>query len=202
MSYWVAGSTIVATVVNSRNQSRAASQGAGAQAAAGEQSIEQQRASLERARADLQPFREAGAETLPGLTELIQSPQAQEEFVTENPFFQSLTGEAQQRLSGNQATSGQTEGTKKALENSLLLLGTDLVSQNVDQRFNLARLGANAAAGQATGTLQTGRSISDLATQIGNVQAAGAVGGANAQSQAVQDILQAIELANRNRVQV
>jgi len=161
--------------------SDAPSEAAGIQAAAGTEAIQFQRQALEQARADVAPFREAGAGALPGLTGLIQDPEQQRAFITENPFFKTLADDAQRRLFQNQAARGKVGSgeTAKALQNSLLLLGSDLLSQNIGQRMNLATLGANAAAGQATATQQTGRAISDLTTQIGNVQAAGQIGQAN-----------------------
>jgi len=171
--------------------SDAPSEAAGIQAAAGTEAIQFQRQALQQARQDVAPFRRAGAlqfETItregrriPNLAELVRDPREQAAFIRGNPFFEALADDAQRRLFQNQAARGKVGSgeTAKALQNSLLLLGSDLLSQNIGQRMNLATLGANAAAGQATATQQTGRAISDLTTQIGNVQAAGQIGQAN-----------------------
>lgn len=188
MTYWVAGSAIGGALLSTASSADATERAADALAGSTQQSIEQQRGALERARADLQPFREAGESALPGLTSLIGNPEAQRSLITDNQFLKSLTGEAGRRLDANPVTATTPEA-KKALENSLLLLGDDFVAQSIGQRQNLATLGANAAAGQATGTLQTGRSISDLLTEAGNVEAARAVASSNIQNQALEDIL-------------
>jgi len=77
----------------------------------------------------------------------------------------------------------------EALQNSLLLLGNDLVGTQIGRSQNLATLGANAAAGQATTTNQSGRNIADLFTQQGNAQAAGLVGAANSRASGASNVL-------------
>jgi len=154
--------------------------------------IAEVKAGREQARADLSPFRQAGVDALPGLSSLIQDPNAQKSFITDNPFFTALADDAQSRLFANQAAKGKigSGDTPKALQNSLLLLGNDLLNQNISQRFNLATLGANAAAGQATATQSASAGISDLFTQGANAQAAGFVGAANARTNATNQLLQ------------
>lgn len=146
---------------------------------------------LSTVRADLQPFREAGAGQLTGLSELISDPEAQRRFVTENPFFESLASDAERRLLSNAAARGKvgSGGTAAALQDALLRLGTGLVGQNVQQRQNLATLGANAAAGQATATQQTGSNVANLITGAGNAQAAGQIGAANARQAGFSNLL-------------
>jgi len=158
--------------------------------------------SREVARGDLQPFREAGQGALTGLTDLITNPQKQKDFITSNPFFDSLATRATNTLMGNAAAKGKvgSGGTAEALQNSLLLLGNDLLNQNIGQRQNLATMGANAAAGQATTTQQTasnvtnamgnaGQNIMDLTTGAGNAKAAGIIGAQNANANMVGNLV-------------
>ena len=170
----------------------AAREAAGLQLEGTKLGIEELRAGREQARQDLSPFRQAGQAQLAGLGDLISNPQAQLDFVQNNPFFSSLAQDSQNRLFANQAARGKvgSGGTAEALQNSLLRLGNDLVSQNINQRFNLATMGSNAAAGQATNALSTGRGISDLVTQGSNAQAAGVVGAADARTNARSQLLQ------------
>jgi hypothetical protein len=172
----------VGSVAGGVISARGAKKAAKAQEKAGDKSIAFQEKALAQTRADLQPFRQAGESALPGLTSLTNDPNAQKEFVTENPFFDALADEAQKRLFNNQAAKGKvgSGGTAEALQNSLLLLGPKLVQQSLDNRFRLAQLGGNAAARQGNATLQTGRDIADTTTGIGNARAAGIVGQANA----------------------
>lgn len=175
--------------------------GEGAAAAAGEAAkaqlegtklaIEESKAAREQARADLSPFREAGAAALGGLTSLTTDPEAQKNFITQNPFFKALADDAQSRLFANQAAKGKVGSgeTPKALQNSLLLLGNDLLQQTISNRFNLATLGSNAAAGQATATQNAGAQIADLTTQGANATAAGIIGAANAKTNAQNQLI-------------
>ncbi len=165
------------------------------------------------ARSDLQPFRDAGAAQLPnlntdlqGIRGLVTDLNQQASFVQDNPFFKALADDAQRRIFNNQAAKGKvgSGGTAEALQNSIMLLGNDLVNQNVSQRqgvlssgLNIASLGSNAAAGQANITqgaatnagntaISGNRSITDLLTQGANAQASGVVGSANAQAAGTQ----------------
>jgi len=146
--------------------------------------IAEQRRAREQARGDLQPFRQAGEESLSGLSQLITSPDAQRDFVQNNDLLDFITKDAETRLGAVQSGDTNLNQTNQALQNSLTLLAPDLINQSIGQRANLATLGANAAAQQATETLGTGRSIADLFTQGANAQAAGVVGQQNARTNA------------------
>lgn len=195
------------------DQADAAKGAAGAQLAATERaiasqekmfdkSLEFQKESRDTARADLEPFRSAGATDITGLAELVTNPQKQLEFIQNNPFFGAMAEKAKSDILGNAAAKGKvgSGGTAEALQNSLLLLGNDLINQDVNRRHNLAALGSNAAAGQATATQQTAgqvgnsytntsNTIADLITQGGNAVAAGKVGAANARTNAMNNLM-------------
>lgn len=144
------------------------------------------------AREDLQPFTEAGTDALGGVQRnladvesLITDPNAQKDFVQDNPFFKVLADDAKRRIFGNAAARGRvgSGGTAKALQDSLLLLGNDLVGQNVNQRFgvadrnfNLADLGLRGAGGQATATASGALTLADIASRGGETVAAGILG--------------------------
>jgi hypothetical protein len=195
------------------DQADAAKGAAGAQLAATQAAIAGQERMLDKqldfskesrevARADLQPFRTAGADNITGLVDLVTNPTKQLEFVTNNPFFTTLAEKAKTDVMGNMAAKGKvgSGGTAEALQNSLLLLGNDLLNQNVNQRQNIVTMGQNAAAGQASSTMQTagmansamqnaGSNIADLTTQGGNAVASGMMGAANARAQGAQNAL-------------
>jgi hypothetical protein len=184
--------SIAKDYLTGENAANAAKEAAQIQLEGTKLGIAEAKAAREQARADLSPFREAGAGALGGLSSLIQDPNAQKNFITNNPFFKALADDAQQRLFSNQAAKGKIGSgeTPKALQNSLLLLGNDLLNQSISQRFNLATLGANAAAGQATATQNAGSSIANLITGGANAQAAGVVGAANARTNAMNQAIQ------------
>jgi len=169
----------------------AARQASQLQSASADKAIDLTRESRDIARKDLQPFTEAGTKTLPGLTSLIEDPNAKKAFVENNPFFKAQADESQRRLFNNQAARGKvgSGGTAEALQNSLLLLGNDLVNENIGQRFNLASLGQSSAAGQANITQSAGAQGSNLLTQQGNVQASGVIGAENARVGGVNALL-------------
>ncbi len=181
---------------------KAAERAADIQSQSADKAIELQRETRDIVRGDLQPFREAGQSQLSPLTSLISDPKAQLDFIQGNPFFKVLADDAQNRLFSNQAAKGKvgSGGTAKALQNSLLLLGQDLLNQNINQRQNLVNVGGNAAAGQASATQQSGNALSDLITGQGNVRAAGQIGAANARSEGIGNLFKvgtAVALSDR-----
>jgi len=184
---------IVDSVTGGKQAAKAARLGAEAQERGGRESIAFQRESRDIARADLDPFKKAGESALPGLQDLVNDPSKQLDFVQNNPFFEALSNQASETLLSNQATTGKlgSGGTAEALQNSLLLLGTNLVDQSIQQRSGLASLGANAAAGQANISQQTGQSVGNTLQGIGNAQAAGIIGGRNAINQGRGDLMKA-----------
>ena len=161
------------------------------QALAGQKGIDIQGAATDQARADLAPFANAGKSTIPGLTSLVNDPQAKANFINSNPVFNTAADNAQRRIFANQAARGKlgSGDTAKALQNSLILLGNDLANQNIDQRFRLADVGQNASLGQAAATTNAANNITDLTTGIANAQAAGQIGAANAKAGGAGNIL-------------
>lgn len=161
-------------------------------------SISLQRETRDLARGDLQPFREAGEAALSGgegrasLNDLISNPQSQLDFIQNNPFFNALADQAKNDLLSNQAASGKvgSGGTAEALQNSLLLLGTDLINNQFNQRMNLATLGSNAAAGQSNIAQNVGNNISNLTLEKGNVQAGATLGSKQANISFIKDLAQ------------
>lgn len=185
----IAAAGIGASIHQGNKAASAARKAAGAQAQSGRESIAFQEESRDLAREDLRPFKEVGQEALPGLSGMVQDPNKQLDFIQNNPFFEALAERSTNTLLANQAAGPKGVGsgsTAEALQNSLLLLGTDLVNQNIGQRQNLANLGLGAATGQAGIAQQTGQSVGQTIQGIGNAQASGIVGASNAQQQGLQ----------------
>jgi len=158
----------------------AALEGARIQAGVSREGIEFQRESLERLIGLQQPFRQFGEQNIQGLQSAIgdtsnplldlfnqtasadpqnaafdrlqelNTPQGQTDFITNNPFFDQLAGEAQNRLFSNAAARGKvgSGGTAAALQERLFGIGSGLLNQ---ERSNLAQ-----SAG-LTGDLQSNR---------------------------------------------
>lgn len=188
------------------------------------------------AQSALQPFTQAGAGQLgqlsqglntvqgdlEGIRGLVTDPNKQASFVQDNPFFNALADDAQRRIFGSQAAKGKlgAGGTAEALQNSLLLLGSDLVGQNIDQRQglvqsglglntqrgNLAQLGASTAGQQANLFGQQGittagilggnaASIADIRLQGAGASASADIAGASAGQQGISNLISAGALA-------
>ena len=174
-----------------------------------DKSLERSKEAEERARADLQPFAGAGREAMVGLQEglagssrLVSDPNAQRQFIQDNPFFDALAERSTRTLFQNQAARGKLGSgqTAEALQNSILLLGSDLLNQNLQQRAQvnkqfqgLVNTGLNAATSQAgiserAGTtdvstrLDVANQLADLRTQSANAQAASIMGRFNARN--------------------
>jgi hypothetical protein len=169
----------------------AAKDAARLQSESGEKAIKSQEEFQKRMRADLDPFRKAGKGQLGNLSKLISNPWEQKKFIQNNPFFNALAGDAQKRLMNVQAAQGRlgSGDTPAALQNQLLLLGSDLLNQSIGQRMNLSTMGQNAAAMQGSQMQNTSNNISELLTGVGNAQAAGGVGAANAMTQGTNNMM-------------
>lgn len=144
---------------------------------------------LAQQRADLAPYAAAGKSTVNSLTNLVNDPTAQADFINNNPFFNTLAAKAKDDLYKTAAATGKlgSGGTLDALQNSYLLLGNSLLQQNITDKQNLVATGANAASGQATATQSNNNNLIDLATGKGAVNAAGIIGANNAQNAGVQN---------------
>lgn len=182
-----------ASIASSREASKASRKAGRTQAAAADRAVAETRRQFEQTREDLAPFREAGTGALPGLTDLVTDPEAQRDFITDNPFFTALAEDAQSRIFQNKAAKGKLGSgeTAEALQNSLLLLGSDLLNQNITQRQNLVGTGQSAAAQTGQFGAQAARSIADLGTSGAAARAAGTVGAANVRNQTFQGLLNA-----------
>ena len=189
-----------ASVEAARIQATSADQAAAVQAAGLAESTRIQKEALDQSRADLKPFADEGKHALPGLRRLVRDPTDRRNFVANNPFFKFLADDAQRRIFQNKAARGKVGSgeTADALQRSLFEIGPQILDRAIGQQFNLATLGSNAAAGQATATQNTARSISDatlgsnrgiadLVTQRANAGAAGIVGASNARSQGLSN---------------
>lgn len=171
----------------------AAKEAAAIQAAAIREGIGQVKEGQTQALGFLSPYQQAGAGQLAGITSLVSDPMAQKSFIQNNPFFQSLAGQASNTLMANEAARGKvgSGGTKAALQDRLLQLGPQLLQQSINQRMGLAGLGANAAGNAANVVGQTSGSIADLIGSAGAAEAGGIVGAANAQTGAMNNLMQA-----------
>lgn len=170
-----------------------------AQTAAGERA-------LEFGAEQVAPFRDLGIEGANLLSPFLAGEQpsfggfdTDPNRVLNNPLFQALAGDQEQRLINQRAALGLggSGGTRRDLNKNLLLLGNQFQQQDIgnqqqtfqnrlsanqnrfNQLFDVSRLGANAATQQAT-------SGAGIIQGIGNAQSAGIIGKQNAISGLLQ----------------
>lgn len=147
-----------------------------------------QRETTEQIRGDLSPFREAGASAIPTLQGAIDNPSSR---VLNNPFFQSMAADQEQRLLASAAARGKvgSGGAGDDLQRNLLLLGNQFAQQDITNLQNLTSTGANAAAQTGSFLQQGATSQGGILGNLANAQAAGRIGAANAQAQGVGNVL-------------
>lgn len=168
--------------------SAAATDAAEMQVAQADRALAAQVLANDQARADLSPFKEAGAAGLPLLSGAISDPSSR---VLNNPFFQSMAADQEKRLLSSAAARGKvgSGGTGDDLQRNLLLLGNQFAQQDIANLQNLANTGLNAAAQTGASAQQGASAVGGILGNIGNAQAAGAVGAANARAQGGENAL-------------
>ena len=198
---------LVGGIFGADDQADAAQEAAAAQVRASDKAIKAQQKALKQTRRDLAPFRRFGkgalgtaGQNLRAVSDLVNNPQAQVDFIQNNPFFDLLADDAQRRIFNQAGAMGKkgSGGTAQALQNSIMLLGNDLVNQQVNRGLgvtgaaqNAVTIGANAASRTGSATQNAAANIGNLVTGAGNARAAGIIGAGNAQNAAVQ---QAVDL--------
>ncbi len=142
------------------------------QADSADAAIVEQREARDQARGDLSPFRETGGDVLnPLLRFVLDGPE------TELERARGFEGIQRSAAAGGKLNSG---GTLEELTSFNNMLNERNRNNRFSEMFNLATLGANAASGQATATLNTANNISSLTTGKGDALAAGKIGAGNA----------------------
>lgn len=171
-------------------QARAAEKSADIQAAAATEAIEAQEAAAGRAQEFFAPFAGA-AERGVEAAGFLADPQAQFEFLEQNPLFKlALENANQQTL--QQASAGRRLSfgdTLQQLSSNVLLSAQPLIERQRQDVTNLLQFGGDVATSQAN--IETGQAarIGDLITGRGAVLGAGKVGAAQASATGAQNIL-------------
>jgi hypothetical protein len=154
----------------------------------GRLALNDQREATAQTRSDLSTFRGLGETAAPKLEGAIDDPSSR---VLNNPFFQTMAADQEQRLLASQAARGKVGSgeTGDDLQRNLLLLGNQFAQQDITNLQNLTNTGANAAA-QTGSFLQQGTTAAGgIMGNIANANAAGTIGAANARAQGVNNVL-------------
>ncbi|MBL4753769.1 MAG: tail fiber domain-containing protein [Flavobacteriales bacterium] len=193
----------VVETVSGQGAAKAAKDAARLQAGAGAEARDIAEAAQFRLEEGLQPFAEFGVDQgigqLPGLFEQQQAAISDPTSgVLNNPFFQALAQQQEQRLLNVQGSRGKgfSGGTEDALNRNLLLLGNQFSQQNIgniqgqiQNQFNAANIGQSSAAQVGVSGLNTAGNIGGILGNVANAQAAGVIGQQQAQAQGINNII-------------
>lgn len=144
----------------------------------------------------LSPFAgQFSSEDIAGLNELATSPEAQVNFLENNPLFDALRNQAREATFRTQSAGGAlgSSGTDEILQNQFLALGNDLITQQIKRQLPLLQ-GAQQA-GTQLGIRGSGllSGIADVLAsgREGSAQAlaTGKIGEANAKAQGVRNLV-------------
>jgi len=149
----------------------------------------------------LQPFQQLGQQGLEQAS-FLTDPQAQFDFLQNNPLFASALENANTQTQQSAAARGRLSAgdTLQQLSQNTLLAASPLIQQQnqniqglLDRGLNVAGRQAgieqNAQQLQANAALGTGSNVAGLTTDIGAALAGGKVGAANARGQGATNLL-------------
>jgi len=153
------------------------------QAGAAKKAIKTQTDMYNQTRSDLSPFREAGASALGPLQQLATgSPAAVRSQLEQLPGYQFALYQGLKSTQNSYASRGL--GSSGAALKGAAAYSTGLADQTYGEQFNrllsLGQMGANSAAQQGQIATQTGQNIAGTQIGLGNAQAGGIAGAANA----------------------
>ena len=173
-----------------KNQARAAEKGAVIQSQAGADAILAAQEAAGRAQGFLDPFAPLGQRGIEE-SQLLANPQAQFDFLQNNPLFQSSLNLADRSTAAAAAAGGRLgagdtflDFQQNAIQSAIPLL--DRQRQDIG---NLLNMGSGIARSQANIETGLGATEGNLITDIGSAQSAGLVGAANANSAAAGNAL-------------
>ncbi len=184
---------VAASAYSANRQASAASKAARAQGQAGQASIEEAIAAREQSRQDLMPYAQFGQQSLTPLANMLTH-QGQSDYLQNNPIFQASQKNMNEQVLNNAAVRGRLNAgdTRQRFFENFQAAALPLLNFQTNNLFNAANMGQASAAGQANNSLTTSANIGNTLTGIGNAQAAGLIGRANAQSQFASDLTKTI----------
>lgn len=183
----MAAGTVVAGVVSSDSQRKAANRAAGAQTDSAQAGIDAQQQQFDQVRELLAPYVQGGNKAFAGQQDLagLNGNDAQGSAIAAlraSPQFQSLLKSGETSILANASATGGLRGgnTQAALAQFSPALLSQLITDQYGRLGGIASIGQNAAAGVGNAGMQTGGAISGLLQQQGAAQAGAALAGGNA----------------------
>jgi hypothetical protein len=171
-------------------QTEAAEAAAGAQTAASQASIDEQRRQFDAVRTLLAPYVESGKGAIAGQQELLglAGPEAQQRAISAlelSPQFQAMTQQGENAILQNASATGGLRGGN--IQAALSQFRPQVLSRLIESQFGklgtISGLGQASAAGQAAAAQQTGANIGNALTQQGQAAAGAALASGQAQAQ-------------------
>lgn len=173
--------------ITGEGATQAANAAADEQESAAQLAISEERRSRALGQTFLEPF---GGIGLRGVEEsaFLADPQAQFEFLQNNPLFQlALENANQATLARGAARSRLSAGdTLTQLSNNVLLSAQPLIDRQRQDIGNLLNIGTGIAQTQANVAIGEGTNVGNLLTDIGNVKAADIIAGQQARQQGAE----------------
>jgi hypothetical protein len=168
----------------------AATKGAQLQAGATQDAIQAQKDAAVRAQEFLQPFGQVGQQAL-DQSSFLTDPNQQFQFLQENPLFKLALENANRQTQQTAAAGSRSSAgdTLQQLSNNVLLQASPLIGQQKQSIAGLLDFGRGVATSQANVETGVGSQISPLLQDIGNIQAAGGIGAANARAGGVSNLI-------------
>ena len=167
---------------------RAAAAGTAAQVQGGQQAIREQRRASEQGLGFLEQFAGPGQQGLDQAS-FLTDPQAQFDFLQNNPLFQQMLDNVNQTTMSNQAARGKlgSGSTLERLSQNSLLTAMPLIADQKQSIAGLLDFGRGLATSQANVSIGEGSNVSNLLSDIGTARSAGIIGGFNAENQIRQN---------------
>tara|TARA_R110000850_G_scaffold101179_3_gene209384 strand:+ start:969 stop:1793 length:825 start_codon:yes stop_codon:yes gene_type:complete len=168
----------------------AARKGGDAQVDQSRMALEELRASKEQGLGFLQPFQQLGQQGLDQAS-FLTDPQAQFDFLQNNPLFQMGLDNANTQTNQMAASRGRLSAgdTLQQLNNNALLTAAPLIGQQKQSIQDLLSRGFNTGQSQANASLGFGSQLGEAQNNIGNSIAGNLSGQASARGAAANNML-------------
>lgn len=177
------------TAFAAREGRKAADRAAQAQTAAGREAIQFQSDQAERGLDILSRF-DPLADRAVEASNFLANPQAQFDFLQNNPLFQLALDEANAGTNARAAATGRLGAgdTRSELARNVLLSSFPLLDRQRQDVGNLVNTGIGVGTSQANILQGLGAGVSPIITDIGASNAAGIIGKNNATQQGIQNL--------------
>lgn len=192
------GAALIGGLIQGEQARKAASLAAGAQTAAAQAGIDEQRRQFDEMRRLLEPYTQAGLPALQQQQALLglsgaDAQQAAINAIQNKPGFQAMIQQGENAMLQNASATGGLRGGN--LQGAMAQFRPQMLAQAIQDQYTrlggMTALGQQSAAGVGTAGMQTGRGIADLLGQMGAARAGGYLGQGAAQRRMFGSLLQA-----------